>query len=84
MNCHMNIELAKKVAQDSVKEAGKLLDINIQKVESVVFKGRGDIVTEVDLKSEKVILDILRTHFPDHNILSEEAGLVNKNSSEYT
>lgn len=33
-----------------------------------------DIVTEADRASEKVILDYLASHFPDHDILSEESG----------
>ncbi len=34
-----------------------------------------DIVTEVDLASEKLIIDNIRKHYPDHSILSEEDGL---------
>lgn len=34
-----------------------------------------DLVTEVDLASEKLICDSLRARFPDHAILSEETGM---------
>lgn len=34
-----------------------------------------DLVTEADLASEAFILNALKTHFPSHRILSEEAGL---------
>ncbi len=34
-----------------------------------------DLVTEVDLASEKLICDGLRRHFPDHAILSEESSM---------
>jgi myo-inositol-1(or 4)-monophosphatase len=33
-----------------------------------------DIVTEADKASERLILDFLHKHFPDHAILSEESG----------
>ncbi|GAB3653659.1 inositol monophosphatase family protein [Actinocorallia lasiicapitis] len=35
---------------------------------------RGDIVTEVDRAAERLILDLLKTEFPAHGVLSEEAG----------
>ena len=36
--------------------------------------GINDLVTEADIASEKVILEIIRENFPDHFILSEEVG----------
>ncbi len=33
-----------------------------------------DLVTQADLESEQLILDAIRTAFPDHAILSEESG----------
>ncbi len=37
-------------------------------------EGINNLVTEVDHKSEEIIFDIIRKNFPDHYILSEEAG----------
>ncbi|MBS1746658.1 MAG: inositol monophosphatase [Bacteroidetes bacterium] len=37
-------------------------------------EGINNLVTEVDHKSEEVIFEIIRKNFPDHYILSEEAG----------
>lgn len=79
----MDNQLFREVAISAVKKAGKILNENLQKVEEMSFKGKSDIVTNVDLESEKSIIEKLRTHFPDHGILSEEAGLSNDNSSEY-
>ena len=36
--------------------------------------GINDLVTEADIASEKVILEIIKENFPDHFILSEEVG----------
>jgi myo-inositol-1(or 4)-monophosphatase len=37
-------------------------------------KSRNDLVSAADLASERAIVDAIRDRFPDHNILSEEAG----------
>lgn len=42
-----------------------------------------DFQTEADLESEKSILAVLKSAFPDYNIFSEEEGQIN-NNSEYT
>jgi myo-inositol-1(or 4)-monophosphatase len=78
----MDIEFAKNLAAETVKKAGKVLMDNFNKVTNASFKGRSDIVTEVDLASEKVILESIKTNFPNHSILSEEHGLIN-NGEEY-
>lgn len=36
----------------------------------------GDLVTEADQASEKVIIDWISHYFPDHQILAEESGLL--------
>jgi myo-inositol-1(or 4)-monophosphatase len=41
-----------------------------------------NLVTEVDKKSEVAIIDVIRSKFPDHFILSEEAGALST-ASEY-
>lgn len=37
-------------------------------------KSRNDLVSAADLASEQVILDAIQERFPDHRVLSEEAG----------
>lgn len=39
-------------------------------------EGFNNLVTEVDHASEKVIIDAIKKQFPDHYILSEEAGAI--------
>lgn len=43
-------------------------------------KARLDIVTEADLSSEKVIIESIRSRYPEHGILAEESGDNNKES----
>jgi myo-inositol-1(or 4)-monophosphatase len=47
-------------------------------------KGRpGDLVTAADKGSEQLILEQLRSLFPDHSILAEESGAQGSSQSEY-
>lgn len=46
-------------------------------------ESQSSIVTEADIRSEKVIIDLIRKGFPGHNIISEEAGFTD-NNSEFT
>jgi myo-inositol-1(or 4)-monophosphatase len=66
----------------AAREAGKVLQQNFRGSFSVSNKeGINNLVTEVDHASEKVIMDIIRASFPDHFILSEEAGEIFMDSS---
>jgi myo-inositol-1(or 4)-monophosphatase len=44
-------------------------------------EGVNNLVTEADHASEKAIMDVIRKEFPDHQILSEEIGKVEKDSA---
>jgi len=74
------IEQAKKVATNSVKEAGAILMDHLEEVKNRSFKSKHDIVTEIDLKSEKLMCDNIKANFPDHSILSEEKGFADHHS----
>jgi len=76
----MDINKAKEISIECVKESGKLLMANINKIKKVSFKAKSDIVTEIDMQSEKLMIEKISTNFPDHNILSEESGFENHHS----
>jgi myo-inositol-1(or 4)-monophosphatase len=46
-------------------------------------ESQSSIVTEADIESEKRIINLIKTGFQGHNIISEECGLIN-NKSEFT
>lgn len=46
-------------------------------------KGRNDYVTEVDLRAEEIIVEILTEAYPDYGILSEEGGLMKENEDTF-
>jgi len=66
----------------AAKEAGKILFENFQKIKQVDRKSERELVSNVDLASEKKIIEIIRDKYPDHDILCEESG-VHDNSSDY-
>lgn len=62
------------VAVEAALEAGQVLLEHLHTDFQISKKGRVDLVTEVDLKSEEMIVDRIRRDFPDHQILAEERG----------
>ncbi len=63
------------------REAGALLLDYFGRV-SYELKGEFDLVTEADRASEKLVVERLHAHFPDHSIVAEEGG-GSQGSSEY-
>ncbi|HGJ64412.1 TPA: inositol monophosphatase [bacterium] len=72
----------KDTAIKAAKEAGDILFENFQKIKQVDKKGERELVSNVDLASEKKIIEIIKDKYPDHDILCEESG-VHDNSSDY-
>jgi len=65
-----------EVAISAATQAGKILYDSLGRLKSnqVKTKQLFDYVTKVDQDSERVIIDIIRSNFPDHSILAEETG----------
>ena len=72
----------KKVAVEAALKGGSLIKRSVGKVAKISYKGRDNIVTDVDKASERMIIKIIRSHFPGHSILSEEKGAIGR-GSEY-
>lgn len=60
---------------DLARRAGALIADGLGHTRQVRHKGAIDLVTEYDLRSERLIVDGIRRAFPSDSILSEEAGL---------
>jgi myo-inositol-1(or 4)-monophosphatase len=69
-----NISKMFDVACKAATETGEVLSRKQQSEFFVSKKGRVDLVTEMDLLAEGMIVDQIRTHFPEHQILAEERG----------
>lgn len=66
------------VASNAARRAGNMINrvINTQKEIQVTEKNPNDYVTNIDLTSENMILDVLQKAYPDHSYLTEESGLI--------
>ncbi len=69
-----------KVAIQAAYASGILIKRSVGKIADISFKGRDNIVTNVDKASEKLIIKMILSAFPDHSILSEESSPVNSGS----
>ena len=61
--------------------AGELKRFFNQSFKVSTKEGINNLVTEADHASEKAIIDVIRNNFPDHYILSEEAGAIVQDSN---
>jgi myo-inositol-1(or 4)-monophosphatase len=63
-----------QTAVEAARRAGQAIAERYPAGRNVTFKGYRDIVTDADTAAEAIVLDLIRARFPDHAILSEEAG----------
>ena len=73
------------VIYNACMKASKSLIRDFGEVEKlqVSAKGPGDFVTAADKKTEKIIIEELLKAHPDYGILSEEAGVINKENKDH-
>ena len=70
----MTMESCLNTAIEVAREAGGLLLQHFRQPLEITYKRRSDLVTEADRRSETLIVERLRSHFPDHAIVAEEGG----------
>lgn len=72
----LDLEKARVVAIEAAEAAGAELRRRGGLPAESYAKGDDDVVTDLDYAAEEIIIDRLRADFPDHHIVSEEAGAV--------
>lgn len=70
------------LAITAAKEAGKILMENFRSIKNVNKKGERELVSNVDILTENKIIEIIKSEYPDHNILCEESNW-DDTSSDY-
>jgi myo-inositol-1(or 4)-monophosphatase len=63
-----------ETAVEIAREAGALLAELFKGPIEITYKRRSDLVTQADRRSEALIVERLRKHFPEHDIVGEEGG----------
>jgi len=71
------------VAKSAALTAGKYLSDNFSKRHIANYKSENDIGLAVDIESERIILNIIKEKYPEHNYYLEEFGEI-KNKSKFT
>ena len=61
------------IALEATSTAGEIIRNGWDSDREITFKGRADIVTDIDVAAEKAVLEILTGAFPDFGILAEES-----------
>jgi len=90
--CRLNFDLLRgyhllnrieilQIALEAVLEAGKILRRGFRQKKVYQKKGTIDLVTEWDLRSQDTVVSRLRSQFPGHDYLVEEAGIKRKSSA---
>ena len=64
------------VAHQAVMEASQTLVDSFYDQKEITYKGRGNVVTNLDYQAEEQVLDLLGREYPEFNILSEERGAI--------
>ena len=71
---------ALEVANEAAGLAGQIILERFDTNLDIRFKGRADIVTDVDLAAEKAVLELLRGEFPEFGVLAEESAPIDSDS----
>ena len=66
-------QTALSVCETAARRAGELAAARFRTDVEISLKGRANVVTDVDLASERLILDYVGREYPDFGILSEES-----------
>jgi myo-inositol-1(or 4)-monophosphatase len=74
--------MLKSTLLSAINEGAKQLQLYFNQSYKISNKeGINNLVTEADYASEKAIIGVIKSAFPDHYILSEEAGEIIQDSS---
>jgi myo-inositol-1(or 4)-monophosphatase len=70
-----------RTASFAARESGRIIKEHFRKQKEIKYKGRINPVTNVDLLSESAIIDIIKSRYPDHDIITEESQIELSGSS---
>jgi len=75
-------EIYRETAIEAALKGGQFIKKSLGKIKEIAYKGRINMVTDVDKKAEDMIIKRIGFVFPSHGILSEESK-PKKGASEY-
>ena len=72
-----------ETAIEAARQVGQVLLEQFGTHQEIKSKGLRDIVTGADLAAQSRAIEVIRSQYPDHDILSEELGQVPAGASDY-
>ena len=82
----LEISKIQELSQNLAFTSGSYILDNVSKVNKKMYKdntdGKKEVVTKIDLDIHKKLFKIIKKHYPDHQILSEE-DIKNSNNIDY-
>ena len=61
-----------EIALEAAQKAGMIIKENFHSEKEIDYKGRINLVTNVDREAERVVIETILKYYPEHNILTEE------------
>ena len=65
-----------KASRSLIRDFGEIENLQVSS------KGPGDFVTSADKRTEKILIEELQKAHPEHGILTEETGIINKSNTK--
>jgi myo-inositol-1(or 4)-monophosphatase len=72
-----------ETAIEAARQVGRVLLEQFGTSQEIKSKGLRDIVTEADLAAQAKAIEVIRSRYPDHDVLSEESGQMPGGASDY-
>jgi myo-inositol-1(or 4)-monophosphatase len=71
-----------EIVETLARQAGEILREGYGRPHEIGYKGRIDLVTETDRRSEEFIIREIEKRFPEHTIIAEESGSKRKGNGD--
>ena len=70
------IKTCMKASRSLIRDFGEIENLQVS------TKGPGDFVTSADKRTEKILIEEIQKAHPEHGIITEETGIINKSNVE--
>jgi myo-inositol-1(or 4)-monophosphatase len=70
------IKVCMKASRSLIRDFGEIENLQVS------TKGPGDFVTSADKRTEKILIEEIQKAHPEHGIITEETGIINKSNVE--
>ncbi|MBN2017260.1 MAG: inositol monophosphatase [Candidatus Cloacimonetes bacterium] len=71
------------IAIEAARKGSEIIKENFHKKKEIDYKGRINLVTNVDKEAEAVVIETISKYYPKHNILTEETKHKQDNNQSY-